>query len=135
MEKRSAMKGSHPGFGREARLRNRRQLDLMKASGRRSAGGYCVVVGLEEPPDGQRRAAFLISRRYSHLAVVRNRARRLFREAYRRLYPELTDCWMVMIPRHRMQSDVKMDLVYEEIRGHCRRLGLFRPPVAGQEAP
>ena len=121
----------HPGFGRDARLRNRRQLDAMKKEGHRSAGAYCVVIGLKEPPDGQRRAAFLISRRYSHLAVARNRARRLFREAYRCLFPELMACWMVMIPRHRMLSDAGFGVVYEDIRKQCQRLGVLQGQDAG----
>ena len=68
---------------------------------------------LEMPPDGMGRAAFSISRRYSKLAVERNRARRLFREVYRRLYPQLPAAWVVFIPRHKMLS-AKLDEVLED---------------------
>ena len=56
-------------FGRDARLRNRWQLDEMRASGRKMAGRTCVLIIYKTPPDGMRRAAFLISRRYSLKAV------------------------------------------------------------------
>ena len=81
-------------FGRDARLRNRWQLDEMRASGRKMAGRTCVLIIYKTPPDGMRRAAFLISRRYSLKAVERNRARRLFREAFRQIYDRLPPVWM-----------------------------------------
>ena len=73
------------------------------------------------PPDGMRRAAFSISRRYSKLAVERNRARRLFREVYHRLYGSLPVAWVVFIPRHKMLS-AKLDDVLEDVCRAARSL-------------
>lgn len=91
------------GFGRTSRLRHQSEFTMVRGSGCSRVGKYCIMKLLESPPDGQRRAAFSISRRYSKLAVERNRARRLFREAYHQLYSELKPCWIIFIPRHLMK--------------------------------
>lgn len=114
----------HPAYGRDARLRTQWQFDLMRASKDSQAGKYCVLVAVKTPPDQQCRAAFLISRRYSRLAVKRNRARRLFREAFRQLYPVINPCWLLFLPRRHMQ-DANLDAVVKEVFHLAGRLGLY----------
>ena len=102
--------------GRSGRLGRRNQFDLVRSNGTTVAGQYCVINLLRTPPDDESRAAFSISKRYSKLAVERNRARRLFREVYRKISSELPLCWVVFIPRHRMKkakmNDVLEDAIY-----------------------
>ena len=105
----------------KARLNRQDQFALVRAKGHSCAGRYCVVNILEMPPDGIGRAAFSISRRYSKLAVERNRARRLFREAYRRLRERLPVAWVIFIPRHKMLS-AKLDDVLEDASRSARSL-------------
>ena len=113
-------------FGRDARLHNRWQLDEMRAAGRKMAGRFCVLIVNKTPPDGMRRAAFLISRRYSLIAVERNRARRLFREAFRLIYNELPPVWLILVPRQRMKmKEVKLSDVMADIRSLGDKLKLF----------
>ncbi|MBQ7652311.1 MAG: ribonuclease P protein component [Victivallales bacterium] len=107
--------------GRAGRLGRRNQFDLVRNNGTTVAGKYCVVNLLKTPPDDESRAAFSISRRYSKLAVERNRARRLFREVYRRISLDLPDCWVIFIPRHRMKS-AKMDDVLEDAKICVRQI-------------
>ncbi len=102
-------------FGRDSRLRNYRQMSDMRRLGIKSASRHCVLVVLQPPPDGMSRAAFLISRKYSLHAVERNRARRLFREAYRQLIDELPKAWILFIPRQRMKG-IKLTELLPEIR-------------------
>ena len=102
-------------FGQDSRLRNFRQLNEMRRLGIKSASRHCVLVVLQPPPDGMSRAAFLISRKYSLHAVERNRARRLFREAYRQLIDELPKAWILFIPRQRMKG-IKLTELLPEIR-------------------
>ena len=78
--------------------------------------------------DGNRRVVFIISRRYSRKAVVRNRARRLFREAYRRLLPGLRDGWLIFLPRKHMQ-EAKMQDVLAELTQHLLSLGYLHDPA------
>ena len=107
--------------GWKARLTCQDQFALVRSKGHSCAGRYCVVNILEMPPDGMGRAAFSISRRYSKLAVERNRARRLFREVYRRLREHLPIAWVVFIPRHKMLS-AKLDDVLEDASRLARSL-------------
>jgi ribonuclease P protein component len=99
-------------------------MDCVRHQGRRAPGRLCVAAALTPPPDGQARVAFVVSRRYSPKAVVRNRARRLLREAYRQVRPGLTSAWLVLIPRQRMQP-VRMQDVLADLRSVCRQLGLL----------
>ena len=97
----------------------------MRQHGRKEAPRHCVVSVVQPPPDGLARVAFVVSRRYSRKAVVRNRARRLLREAYRQLFPMLSPAWMVLIPRARLQ-EARMQEVLADLTVACRRLGLLQ---------
>lgn len=103
-------------YGRDSRLRCQSQFMAVRNGGHSYAGRYCVVNILIPPPDNIRKAAFTISRKYSKLAVERNRARRLFREVYRRIYDRLPVSWVIFIPRHRMLN-AKMDDVLADVEG------------------
>lgn len=118
---------SAPGspFGVQARLRNRSQIEMVKTQCESQAGRYSVILILKTPPDGGRRAAFLISRRFDLLAVHRNRARRLFRESWRRLYPRLAPCWMLLIPRKAIKR-AKLDVVLAEIECIATKAGVIK---------
>ncbi len=117
-------------FGPGARLRGCSQLALVKASRHSAAGRLCLLKVLKTPPDGQRRAAFLISRGFDRLAVVRNRARRLFREVFRLLYGELPPVWMVFIPRMAIKT-ASMPEVLAEATASLTRLGVLSETAGG----
>ncbi len=113
-------------FAKEYRLRTRQHLRYVKEKGSSRAGKRCVV-SVATPLDEQRRLATIISRRYSLKAVVRNRARRLLREAYRILLPELKPAWIVLIPRRYMQT-AKLSDVLPELRRLFHELGVLNSP-------
>ena len=110
-------------FGRQHRLRTRNDIALVRDSGRKFVGRLCVV-GAAVAPDGCRRVVFITSRRYHKHAVVRNRARRLFREAYRQLCPLMKPAWLALVPRRHMES-AKMADVLAELRQAGRELGFL----------
>ena len=118
---------SAPGspFGVQARLRNRSPIEAVKTQCESQAGRYSVILILKTPPDGERRAAFLISRRFDPLAVHRNRARRLFRECWRRLYPRLAPCWVLLIPRKAIKR-AKLDVVLAEVERLAAAAGALK---------
>lgn len=120
-----------PAFGDAARLNHRRQIEQVKQGGAGQAGRYAVVVILKTPPDGSRRAAFLISRRFDLLAVRRNRARRLFRESFRQLVGRIDPCWVLMIPRRAIKQAGQPE-VQAEIEQAFRRAGVLRDGSAGR---
>lgn len=109
-------------FGKQARLTCRRDIDLVKSRGESRVGRFSIVVMLKTPPDNGFRVAFLISRRYDRLAVQRNRARRLFREVFRLLQPDLVPVWLLLIPRRSMHT-AKMQDVLLEVQKVLRRHG------------
>lgn len=111
------------GMERESRLHNQSEFSLVRSNGHSSAGKYCVVNVLFAPPDGNRKAAFSISRRFSKLAVERNRARRLFREVYRIIYGKIPVSWIIFIPRQHIKH-AKMADVLEDVIENLRRLGI-----------
>lgn len=97
--------------GRDERLTRQDQFTAVRVNGRSFAGRYCVINILKTSPDGFCRAAFSISRRYSKLAVDRNRARRLFREVFRRVKGGLDGCWIIFVPRQKMKKAGMQDVL------------------------
>lgn len=113
-------------FGVDSRLRCRKQIDAVKNTGKSQVCRYSVIVVMKAPPDGQRRAAFLISRRFDLRAVVRNRARRLFRESWRQLHSRLEPCWVLFIPRKAIKRAMCQQ-VFNEVESVLSGYGLCHP--------
>jgi ribonuclease P protein component len=105
--------GASKVFSREVRLRRRSEFAHVRKFGENFAARRCAIQ-VAKSPTGTRGYAFVISRRYSLRAVDRNRARRLFRESYRKLLPLIRPAWIVFRPRHSMkranQKEVQADL-------------------------
>ncbi len=74
--------------------------------------------------DGKARCGVICSKKYSLLAVNRNRARRLLYESYRLLAPELKTAWVLMIPRFSMAENKCQDVLLE-MRKAAGRAGLL----------
>jgi ribonuclease P protein component len=109
-------------FSKDVRLRNQAQLSYVRQRGRKFVGRYCLIQVLS-PEDGGRRIGIVNSRRFSKKAVVRNRARRLFREAYRQMLPDLSPAWILIVPRKAVLQ-VKMPVVYQDLRRLCEEAGI-----------
>jgi len=98
----------------------------VKASGRKASGSL-LAVGFAPADDGQVRAGVVCGKKYSLLAVTRNRARRLVWESFRQLKPAIAPCRLVFIPRRRMQG-VKCPAVMAEMKRHLMTLGVWSAP-------
>ncbi|MFA5205800.1 MAG: ribonuclease P protein component [Lentisphaeria bacterium] len=122
-------------FTRATRLRARKQFMTLREQGRAEAGRRLVVRCLPAP-DGQKRLSAVISKRYSLLAVRRNRARRLIREAGRQFFPEMGLYWVIVFPRAGMLN-AKLQEILPEFRRLLTRLGVIAspPPPAVPQAP
>jgi len=111
-------------FERGARVRRRSEFAMLRNQGHSLAGKMCVVRWLLPPPDGVRRVSIVTSRRFSPRAVVRNRARRLLREAYRQIYRDMPPAWVLLIPRRAIQS-ARLPDVLSDLERVCRGAGLL----------
>lgn len=63
-----------------------------------------MLVVTAPAPDGLRRCGVICGKKYSLLAVERNRARRLLWESFRLLKQEIAVCRIVLIPRRNMMK-------------------------------
>lgn len=63
-----------------------------------------MLVVAAPAPDGLLRCGVVCGKKYSLLAVERNRARRLMWESFRLLKPEISVCRIVLIPRRNMMK-------------------------------
>ena len=106
------------------KLTLRSEFAQVKASGRKAAGPL-LAVGFAPADDGQVRAGVVCGKKYSLLAVTRNRARRLVWESFRQLKPAIAPCRLVFIPRRRMQS-AKCPAVTAEMQRHLITLEVWR---------
>ena len=122
----SSPAGSRPrfGLGKQDKLTLRSEFAQVKASGRKVAGAL-LAVGFAPADDGRVRAGVVCGKKYSLLAVTRNRARRLVWESFRLLKPAIAPCRLVFIPRRRMQR-VKCGEVLAEMKRHLTALGVWR---------
>lgn len=114
-------------FSRDFRLRRRSDFVYVRENGENFAARRCAVQ-VAESPTGSRGYAFVVSRRYSVRAVDRNRARRLFRESYRKLLPQLRPAWIVFRPRHSMKH-ASQQQVQADLENVLRRAGVFEAPA------
>lgn len=96
----------------EFRLRRAEEYAYLRESGKRFAGRLCVLV-VAKPRDQRLRFGIITSRKYSKRAVDRNRARRLLREAYRRVASHLEPAWILLIPRYRMKQSRMPEVLAE----------------------
>lgn len=119
--------GSGRPFTRATRLRTQAQFSVVREKGASAVGRMLVVRSLPAV-DRQRRAAIVVSRRFSLRAVDRNRARRLLKEAYRPLFATLPLVWVTLIPRQALKGRTIHE-VRPEVTRLLRQLGLL--PVEG----
>jgi len=83
------------------KLVRKSQFDQVRKDGRKSAGpGLVAVVA----PCSESGCGVICSKKYSLLAVERNRARRLLWESFRMLKPHLPPCRLVLIPRQKLKT-------------------------------
>jgi ribonuclease P protein component len=84
------------------KMRCRTHFEHLKRNGRSLVGKALVVVFL---PSESTVCGVICSKKYSLLAVDRNRARRLLWESFRLLQPHLqSKCTMLLIARHRLKT-------------------------------
>lgn len=111
--------------GKPFRVTRRDDIRRLFAAGRKGTDRRLVLIGAPGPQDagpGGARLSVGVSRRHGN-AVARNRIKRLCREAFRLIRPEMPDGWdFIMLPR------VGADLTVAGLQESLRKLA---PRVAG----
>lgn len=133
---RSAADGTPPerrSLRKQDKLTLKAEFAHVKASGQR-VGGSLLAVGAARADDGTLRAGVICGKKYSLLAVRRNRARRLVWESFRQLKAAIMPCRLVFIPRRRMR-DAGCREVMAEMERHLKKLGVWRQDATGASGP
>ncbi len=110
------------------KLRFKSEFDQVRLNGTKLVGPSMLAV-YAPAPDERLRCGVICGKKYSLLAVKRNRARRLFWESFRLLKPSLPVCHLILIPRRRMESKLRPE-VTRELAGLLAGAGLIPPEVA-----
>jgi ribonuclease P protein component len=101
------------GPARENRVRKRAEFLEIQGDGAR-VNGDCLVFILKRRPAGSPLRLGITASRKIGGAVQRNRARRLIREAFRAVFPELPGALDIVVIVRRPLGERKMDAVLAE---------------------
>ncbi len=105
------------GAGRKYRLKRRKDIARLFESGRRVSDAVVTLYAIENPTCDHARMGVGVSAKHGG-AVVRNRIKRLCREAFRLTRGELPGGWdYVIVPR------VGGQFTLERLRGSIKALG------------
>lgn len=92
--------------GRMMKLKS--EFDTVKRNGKRITARYFTVLVSAGAFGSSVKCGIICSRKFDKRAVRRNRARRLLREAFRKIAEELSPAGIILIPRREILK-VKMD--------------------------
>ena len=94
-------RGSRLSLRKSDKLVYKSQFDQVRREGKKTVGSGLIVA---VAPCNEIGCGVICSKKFSLLAVERNRARRLLWESFRMLRPYLPPCRLVLIPRQRLKK-------------------------------
>jgi ribonuclease P protein component len=112
-------------IARNLRLRRNSEFERVRTEGR-SWSSRNIVLAVAPNDIGENRYGFAVGKRAGN-AVVRNRAKRLMREAARKYHPRLKQGNdIVFIARNSFTPDMGLSEIEQQMEGLARRSKLFR---------
>lgn len=105
-------------------LRLRSEFNHLRSAGKKIVMPSMLFI-VAPSLDGNMRCGVICSKKYSLLAVKRNRARRLLYESFRLIYPNLQgSVWILLIPRFKMDGQ-KCQNIQKEMQKAAEKAGLL----------
>lgn len=111
------------------KIRFKSEFDRIREDGRKLVGSGMLAV-YAPAPDGKLRCGVICGKKYSLLAVKRNRARRLLWESFRLLKDRIGTCHLLLIPRRRMEEANRRQ-VTQELLSLLAKGGVVPKELAG----
>lgn len=105
-------------------LRNKKNFSTIYKKGR-SFGGRYVVLFCKRNNLGYNRLGFLASKKVGN-SVVRNRARRLMKESFRKIEPNIKVGFDIILIARANIKDVKCDDVYKSMNSLIKKSGIIK---------
>ena len=121
-------------FPRACRLQQSRDFARLKTQGRRVVCGCLILNWLPAAENVPRRLGVVTSRKIGN-AVVRNRARRLLREAWRQNQPALPPSLEMVLVARQSIAGLTMACVEQDFREALRRAKLLKADEPGPTSP
>jgi ribonuclease P protein component len=113
------------GLPKSARIKQRRDFDRIRAKGRRLTSGCLIANWLALPAEAQSRLGVITSRKVGP-ATVRNRARRLLRETFRRHQHDLAGPATIVLVARASIAGKPFAAVERDYLAALRSAGLLR---------
>jgi ribonuclease P protein component len=113
------------GLPKSARVKQRREFERIRAKGRRLSSGCLIANWLALPAENRSRLGVITSRKVGS-AVVRNRARRLLRETFRRHQHDLANPATIVLVARPSIAGKAFETVERDYLTALRRAGLLR---------
>lgn len=112
-------------FPSERRLTSSSKIQRILDEGELYKGEYCHLFRGERD-DAMTRAAFVVSEKSASGAILRNRIKRLMREGFRLLQPDLQEGWpLVFVATRAVNDDLSRQDFDDDIRAALRRAGII----------
>jgi len=110
-------------------LKLKSEFDYLRSAGRKTVARTFVFVAAPSL-DGSLRCGVICSKKFSLLAVRRNRARRLLYESFRLLEDNISPVWLLLIPRSTIMERKCQD-VAAELEKTLMKAGLWQDGCRG----
>lgn len=115
-------------LGKTDKIRFKSEFDQIRQNGVKLVGANMLLV-YSPAPDDRLRCGVICGKKYSLLAVKRNRARRLLWESFRLLKGQTQTCHLLLIPRRQMENAMRQE-VTRELARLLQKAGLLPQVIA-----
>lgn len=111
---------------KQHRLTDKVHIATVRGEGKRQFGKYATLFIYKSGTAAPTQFAFVVSKRVSHLAVARNRTRRLLREAVYTHLQSINNDFLVLCVAKMNLSEVPLQAITADIVAALRKSGVIK---------